>query len=746
MNKKDFFLQLNTLLSSPVEGMEEEEKHRIIEHFLASTRTHLSSALPQLHSIPFVRGRRPFDEIRYAGYGSSEHVGLLVHPDSPTPHTLYLLYQIKDPKGLLSSPAKGGDYQLRLSLSFCDPNNPEIALPLPHATALPLLPMRFDQDAQGKISLSPVAMDEAAHRSLVIALQPHTLFLPEQPPSADPSQGTIELEQPWSWREIAPAISRCATDQEDPFTFGHLFHQRLRADLTLRQGDLPIAETSFEAEIYDERRLGSLYQRILEKLIKPDTARQAQKAGCEIDHTYHPWYPVLSIGTEKADLYMKALHQDIVEKQRHLTDPRWLLRVGLYLELLTCLGIIEAVKEEVGDLLSPMERAIYEESPHFEKIRQAVDVDAWKEVWALRDIAFAKRSAPHELPVKLTHLLTKKKATLAFLKAHHEDLKWAIAFAGPNPHNAQETWHRVFRDAERAVLRKSLDAFPELNGFSPKIRDFVMWHQKGKLDLLLVKSVPKALSGLFGDQDGLYASACNQYRASMNEVAEWAKERGLMDYTGHECVPSEVSLLRAHMDQQHALVSLLQKRDGYAPSLDVLHSLPEEYRETQSLIAESLHHISLFGALSQEEREMLAAKARLIELGPMERITIQGQPGSSLFILFEGNLEVLVRQKDGHDIHVASLQKGAVFGEISFLTGAERSSTVRALEKATVIELHSNHLRPIIQSRPQLLEAFTTLMQTRLQEIEEHHHDYDEQKRPRLQRFAQRLRAYWLPS
>jgi len=24
----------------------------------------------------------------------------------------------------------------------------------------------------------------------------------------------------------------------------------------------------------------------------------------------------------------------------------------------------------------------------------------------------------------------------------------------------------------------------------------------------------------FGDQDGLFASACNQYRASMNEVAD----------------------------------------------------------------------------------------------------------------------------------------------------------------------------------------------------------------------------------
>ena len=62
----------------------------------------------------------------------------------------------------------------------------------------------------------------------------------------------------------------------------------------------------------------------------------------------------------------------------------------------------------------------------------------------------------------MRNLLAKKKATLEFLHVHHEDLKHAIALAGPNRTNAQETWHRVFRDAERAVLCKTPDAFPEL--------------------------------------------------------------------------------------------------------------------------------------------------------------------------------------------------------------------------------------------------------------------------------------------
>ena len=44
--------------------------------------------------------------------------------------------------------------------------------------------------------------------------------------------------------------------------------------------------------------------------------------------------------------------------------------------------------------------------------------------------------------------MKKRTTTLKFLHAHHEDLKNAVELAGVNIHNSQETWHRVFRDAE----------------------------------------------------------------------------------------------------------------------------------------------------------------------------------------------------------------------------------------------------------------------------------------------------------
>ena len=145
------------------------------------------------------------------------------------------------------------------------------------------------------------------------------------------------------------------------FTAGFL--RRARVELRVTQGGSAAACDHAWLDVCDVRALGTLYRRIIDRVVAPDAARQAIAAGVpDPGLTYHPWYPVLTIGADKAALYTAALVADIVGKERHLTDPAWLLRVGVHLELLTCLGIIEAVRDDIGDLLDADERAAYETS------------------------------------------------------------------------------------------------------------------------------------------------------------------------------------------------------------------------------------------------------------------------------------------------------------------------------------------------------------------------------------------------
>lgn len=698
MREADFLQQFLHLLNADVLSLDLEQKTSLLQSLCQKAQQAPEKRLPTCRIVSFITGRRPIDEAAHPGLGSSDNTSMICTFPDPETNKTYILFELI---GLEQYTPEACDaLSLDVTLSFAGTDNSQQTDPIPGWNKRPIEPMIFKKMKGENPTLHPVSLRDITGHNLVLAISPEKDFLPID----------------WSWNELDHPIRAAATDGTDPFTFGHLFTQIVHVSIRLTHDGVPVAAAHTLLDVCDTRRYGSLYQRIVERLLKPDTEQQAKKAGlATLEVSFHPWFPVLKIGSDKADLYTDALVEDIVHKKRHLTDPKWLMRVGLYLELLTCIGIFEAVKDDMGDLLTPAERAAYEQHPFFAEIRHRLNPKGWRKVWELREISFPKFGLPQTGPVSSLNLLQKKRATLAFLQVHHDDLKHAIALAGKNEYNAQETWHRVFRDAERAVLRKTDEAFPELSFLDNTLKEIILWHQKGRT--ALTGTTLRQFTNIIGDQDGLFASACNQYRASMNEVAEWAKHRSLMDYTGHECVPYQVSLLQAYMEKQTGQVERLQRRDGYTESLEAIVKLPTEFKASAELIYELLSELPLFRVLTPEERRQLANTAREIVLGPMERIIIEGRAGSSLFLVGAGSLEVLIRQTDGVDKVIDMKSRGDVVGEVSLLTGAPRTATVRAMESAIVYEIGKRQYQPIIQARPELVDELARLMRENMQNI-----------------------------
>ena len=649
--------------------------------------------------VPFVRGRRATDDARHPGLGSSDHAALVLGGEDVT-NRVYVLYTLPERRD-------GMTVDVTLSLTGHDGTARPVELPGWHQRPVEL--QCFDASGVGSLRAA-----RPVDTRFVFTLDPETELFPGRA---------------WTWGELPEAARRDAAGDDDPYGFGHLFLQQLCVELRLNDCGRAASTAETSLDVADARRLGSLYGRVLERVVSPDVARQAAAAGvASPGNAYHPWFPVLLIGTDKASLYTRALVADIVHKQRHLAEPGWLLRVGVYLELLTCLGIADAVRADVGDLLTPQERSAFE-SERFAPLRSRVDVDAWRAVWELRDIAFPKQSVARAGPVSLMNLLRKKRATLEFLHVHHEDLKRAIELAGPNRFNAQETWQRVFRDAERAVLRQTSVAFPELGYLPRPARDLVLWHRRGRVASMPILRVPKVVAKLMLDQDGLFAAACNQYRASMNAVAVWAKERSLMDPVGNECIPQQVSLLEAYMEHPERIPAL-QRRDGYGPRLDVTDPADAEQPPLEDA-EQLLGTLSVFRMLDADELGALARSARPLALGPMERFVIQGTAGTSLFVVADGEVEVVLRRAQGPDLKVATLGRGEVIGEMSLLTGEPRAATVRAVDGALVYEIGQSQYAPLLHTHREWVEELAVIMEERLRQMEADLDAYDAQKRRR---------------
>lgn len=703
MREVDFIARLQELLASPVTRLDPAAKAEIV--LAAAERLRDGRAGLECRIVPFVPGWRPTDEASHPRLGSSDQAALVLGDDGAQgrENTAYMLFDV--------SGAEGRRVQFDVTLSFAGLDGSIDSDPIPGWDRRPVRAMAFDATDGAQPRLREVDMGALGMQRLVLALSPEHDLLPV----------------------------------DDPYTFGHLFARLVCVELRVTEDGVPLAATNGRLLAGDVRRLGSLYRRLTEQLVAPDTERQAAAAGVSNPGAaFHPWYPVLEIGRDKAALYTRALIGDIVHKRRNLTDPVWLLRVGLYLEFLTCLGVVEAAKDDVGDLLTPAERRAFEHSALFGEIRGRINTEGWRTVWRLREIAFPGRGAPRAGPVSARNLIGKRNATLAFLEVHHEDLKHAIELAGPNHHNAQETWQRVFRDAERAVLRGTPNAFPELGFLPPRVREFVLWHRRGDLGSAIALHVPGPIMTLLGDQDGLFASACSQYRRSMNAVAAWSKERMLMDYTGSECVPSEASLLESKIARP-ANVALLQRRDGYSEPLDVAVELPDSYERSTEEVRRLLAEAPIFAMLTGEELQELARTARPVTLGPLERLIVQGQHGTSLFVIVEGAVEVMLRREDGQDWAVDTMARGAVVGEMSLLTGEPRAATIRAITGATAYEIGRHQYEPLLRARPQLVDELAAMLEVRLRSRGERLRAYDAERernalRDRIRRFVIRDR------
>jgi len=576
----------------------------------------------RLEVVPFVPGRRPTDEDRWPGFGSSDRAALVT--DGRRPNTAVILVETSG---------------------------------LPDTASL-----------EATVTVDGVPVPHWERRSV---------------PRAAAGRHRVTLSPDVDFADVDLSLEAG-------------FLRQARVEVRAMDRGRPLGADVACLDICDLRVLGSLYQRITDRLVRADVERQARSAGVAnpgVD--YHPWYPVLLIGREKVTNYVQALEADIVGKEDHLTDPVWLLRVGVYLELITCLGIIEAVKDEVGDLLEPGERAALDQGDGFADIRSRLAPGAWRAVWDKRELSFARFGTPRLGPVSGLNLLRKREATLLFLHTHHEDLKHAIELAGPNEFNAQETWQRVFRDAERAVLRATAEGFPELGFLPAPAREAVLWRRLG-----------------FAAGNGVYPTACDQYRASMNEVADWAKSRGLMDHAGPECIPREASLLHA-VTGDRSRVAVLQRQDGLGPDLRIPEPAVAESPSTEE-IEDLLGEVAILRMLTPSQLHELAVGARPLFFGPTQRFVVQGHRGTSLFLVAEGAVEVRRREPDGREWLVETMGPGAVVGEMSLLTGAPRAATVRSVEETLVFEIGRQAYLPLVHAHPEWIEELAAVMEARL--------------------------------
>jgi CRP-like cAMP-binding protein len=136
----------------------------------------------------------------------------------------------------------------------------------------------------------------------------------------------------------------------------------------------------------------------------------------------------------------------------------------------------------------------------------------------------------------------------------------------------------------------------------------------------------------------------------------------------------------------------------------------EKQVETSDTLVDVLIDIPLFDRLDGTELQAIVKHMNYIDVEPGEYVFKEGDKGSYMCFAARGVFDVLKRPVKGKSLPISLLRKGQSLGEMSVIDSYNRSATVRAKTKATLVTLSRDSFEAILCKYPTIgIKLFRSL-------------------------------------
>lgn len=129
-----------------------------------------------------------------------------------------------------------------------------------------------------------------------------------------------------------------------------------------------------------------------------------------------------------------------------------------------------------------------------------------------------------------------------------------------------------------------------------------------------------------------------------------------------------------------------------------------DYSDTVALF----RTIPIFATMDARSLKVLAYASTQLAVEPGDSICEMGDPPDGVFIIVEGQAEVVV-QRQGQEVRVATVGRYEVVGEIAVLLNLRRTATVRAITPGRVLKIESETFVNAVSGHP---DAALSVMRT----------------------------------
>jgi CRP-like cAMP-binding protein len=127
---------------------------------------------------------------------------------------------------------------------------------------------------------------------------------------------------------------------------------------------------------------------------------------------------------------------------------------------------------------------------------------------------------------------------------------------------------------------------------------------------------------------------------------------------------------------------------------------------------ETLRQIPLFAGLPTARLKLIAYTAEVVRFEPGETIVQHGDPADAVYIIAEGETEVLLEDREGGQILLGTMGRHTLFGETAVLCQSRRTATVRAKDRVVTFKISAKVFLDLVRQSPDIgIQVMTVLAQ-----------------------------------
>jgi len=118
----------------------------------------------------------------------------------------------------------------------------------------------------------------------------------------------------------------------------------------------------------------------------------------------------------------------------------------------------------------------------------------------------------------------------------------------------------------------------------------------------------------------------------------------------------------------------------------------------------------IFDTLTDEEHQMVIGTGRILNFAKGDLILREGEATNALYLIQSGAVQVRKNLDAERYKQLKDLLAGDFFGDMSFLTGAERSADILALQDCQILEIERSDFDELVKEHPAIgLKAYRNI-------------------------------------